>query len=145
MRLRHMRLNTWTVILALTAFGLLAWVVANRLIQNASLGAGHAVYAGIRPGMTVVEIDRLMRAAGPCMGGQSGTSMVYHSLDGTFMIAVVFLPGPSRPTSWPRLGWRIPDDWVSSEKQFVELGRGGLIDDSYVGLGLRPQRVVDRE
>jgi hypothetical protein len=103
-----------------------------------------AEYRAIRSGMSRIEVRRLMRDAGIVMYTGVSNSEIMH-IDGRFMIAVVYEPtstlaaAGTSPTGPPQ------DDWVVKEKVFLELGRGGRVDDLLVGLRMKPQRVVERD
>jgi hypothetical protein len=134
-----------TVALTLTALLVLGLVSVGVLsLANHAVRSAQAKYRAIKPGMTRAEVRKLMRGDAIVMYTDIATAEIMH-IDGRFMIAVVYQPNTKHLSSTANPSGPVADDWVAKEKAFVELGRGGRIDDVLVGLGLRPTRVIDRE
>ncbi|MGC8643205.1 MAG: hypothetical protein ACP5XB_25370 [Isosphaeraceae bacterium] len=94
--------------------------------------------------MTRAEVRKLMRGNAIVMYTDITTAEIMR-IDGRFMIAVVYQPDAKHPPSTANPAGPVADDWAAKEKVFVELGRGGRVDDMPSALGWRPTRVIDRE
>jgi hypothetical protein len=124
----------------ITCLGLLVLIGFSSESHKQRVRAG---YDAIRAGMSRSEIRRLMQGAGLVMFTDISNAEVMH-VDGRFMVAVIYEPDPLLPSTANPSG--LPaDDWVAKEKMFIELGRGGPLDDVLVGLGLRTPRTVDSD
>ena len=132
----------WALGLGLS-FGLLIAALLLGFLFSAdhSRSVAFARYRAIQSGMTPADVLRLMHDDEVIITwGTLGNGEVYH-FDGRYMIGVVYEPNPKRPTP-PKNYVRPNEDWVVRWKTLTELGRGGQVDDVFVGLRLKPRRIV---
>ncbi len=138
------RKRRWTWI----GLALVLVVAGSSIFVNFHVGlpepTAYANYRAILSGMSRIEVHRLMQGAGTVMYTAVSNVEIMH-IDGRFMIAVVYEPDPTLAASGASPASPPQDDWVAKEKAFVELGSGDRVDNILIGLGARPQRMVDRD
>lgn len=147
MRNSRERFRVRRIVVAVSVMAVLGMVFlgfgVKYLAEHSELAA-HAKYRAIKPGMSRLEVRRLMQGAGTVMYTGIATSEIMH-INGRYMIAVDYEPSAKLSSTTVNPAGPPEDDWVAKERVFLELGRGDQLDNLLVGLRLKRSRIIERD
>jgi hypothetical protein len=131
-----------SLVLAFVAGGIVATVIFS-LLGSSNQGSPYKArqyYDRIQPGMTRAQVKRLMLPSYAMYSTIEWSDIMI--LDERFMIAVTYGPKPPNPAPpWPPFG-QPNDDWVVTQKLYVDHLRRNWLENVATALRIRPERVI---